>query len=71
MDKELRDRGAVSLCVIKEARLSFMADLFNFAHEWSEERGMTGVVGNTPEGYYEIIGIPKEEDPLEIKKDDI
>jgi hypothetical protein len=61
MEKELRDKGAVSLCVIKEASLSFMADLMNFAVEWTAERGMKGLVDNTPEGYYELIGLPIEE----------
>lgn len=60
--EERPDKG-VSLCVIKEARLSFMADMLKWAAKWGQKNGYHMRVGNTPNGFYEILGF--ETDPEE------
>lgn len=62
MEQAVIDDGGISLCIFQSGQLRFVAAMFKFADEWGKENGMNTFVGNTADGSYEIIGIPKKDD---------
>lgn len=55
MSKEADDK-LISLCIIKNGSLKFIADLFAFADEWTKENDYgKAFVRNTDDGMYEIL----------------
>lgn len=45
-----------SLMLVKQANMNFMVDFMKWASDWAKDNGYDGLIRNTPEGYYELMG---------------
>lgn len=57
---QIEEPKFISIMVIKQGRIDFMAKVFELAHEWGEEEGYNMFIRNTSDGMYEIVGEPTE-----------